>query len=242
MPNLYALFADLRRLSSYPARVFMKPFLPAILGLLLSSPLPAEDDAPPENPAAKQFREHLLAADKNKDSIVTRDELLTEIKKSPRDGMAAGDIADRMLADLDTDGDGQLSAAEIEAGAVMAGRHYLAKQNILRAQQIMEWLGEYRKAHDGALPAKLEDLAKQDGVKPEMLKCFLPDGHEKPWAYAPTDEKKDQPRAVIIYALKPLEEKYILGLMDGDVVGIGEEEVADLGEDKLGGMTILKDH
>jgi|GEM_PF-3839471 len=110
----------------------------------------AEDKAP-ENPVAAQFRKHLEDADKNKEGYVTREELVAEIGKDPkRDPQTVEKIVSAMMRDLDTDHDGKLSPAEIANGARKVGQNASTKQDVNRAQLVMDALIEYKKGHDGA--------------------------------------------------------------------------------------------
>jgi Ca2+-binding EF-hand superfamily protein len=85
---------------------------------------------------AGKFAKHLLKADANGDGVVTKDELLSDITKKMDSGMmspmgamqppSADDMAGKIIDDLDTNGDGVLSADEISKAGNLA-------QNILGA-------------------------------------------------------------------------------------------------------------
>src|SRR5438034_6681481 len=124
----------------------MKATVFILLLTLASAATIRADDKPTENPVAAQFRKHLEDADQNKDGFVTREELAAEISKDPsRDPETVEKIVATMMRDLDTDNDGKLSAAEIAAGARKAGQNAATKQDVRRAQLVMDALAEYKK-------------------------------------------------------------------------------------------------
>ena len=94
---------------------------------------------------------------------MTKEELATEIGKDPR---------------RDPETVGTLSAAEIAEGARKAGRNAVMKQNVKRAQQMMEALAEYKANHGGMPRAKLDELTKLDLAAEKPLFCTMADGRE----------------------------------------------------------------
>lgn len=198
-----------------------------ILSFFLLLPLTAAtmalaEDKATENPAAAQFRKHLEAADANKDGFVTRAELVAEIGKGGRDPEIVEKIVDNMLRDLDADKDGRLSPAEITAGALKVGQTFTTKQNVSRAKQVMAAWDEYRTQHKGVAPASLDELAKQNLVPANILRCIVADGQEKPWGYNTEYKAADGESAVIVYSPGAVdtEGQYLVGLADTRVLGL----------------------
>src|ERR1051326_7368124 len=102
-------------------------------------------DEPAENAAAKQFRQHLEKADQNKDGVVTKEELISQItRETGGDSATVDQIVSTLMKDLDVDHDGKLSGTEIEAGARKAGEHAAIETNINRARRVMDALNEYK--------------------------------------------------------------------------------------------------
>ena len=195
--------------------------------LLLTSALASDAPAgekPAENPVAMQFRQHLEAADQNKDGFVTRKELSVEISKDPqRDSKAVEQITAAMMRDLDTDRDEKLSKAEIAEGARRAGENAITKQDVLRAQQLVDGLNGYKEKHDGKQPGELQELAVLHLVPETALHCILADGQEKSWGYQlPTDVN-----AVTIFSPGPTnsDRQYIVALGNGTVLGVQDNEL-----------------
>jgi Ca2+-binding EF-hand superfamily protein len=81
---------------------------------------------------AGKHAKDILGADTDGDGIVTQDELLSDITNKMNNGMmslmgamqppSADDMANHIIDELDTDGDGQLSTDEISAGGDRAQR------------------------------------------------------------------------------------------------------------------------
>jgi hypothetical protein len=176
-------------------------------------------DRPAENPIATQFRKHLEDADQNKDGFVTAAELSAEISKDhKRDAHTVEDIASGMMRDLDTDHDGKLSATEIAEGARKLGQNSTIKQNIGRAQLVMEAIAGYKENH-GRKPTKLDELVELQLIPDTALRCIVADGHEKLWGYEPS--ANDQ-HAVMLFSPGPIdsEGQYVVGLANGRVLGL----------------------
>jgi hypothetical protein len=181
------------------------------------------DDKPSDNPVAVQFREHLAAADKNKDGIVTREELLAEVSKAKPDRETVEQVVSAMMSELDTDHDDKLSATEIAEGVRKTGEKAIRKEDVRRAQQIVDALAQYKQRHDGAQPETLEDLARLKFVPAGALRCILAGGEEKPWGF----ERAYDPRTVTIFSPGPInsERQYIVGLADGQVLGVQDSDL-----------------
>ena len=181
------------------------------------------DDKPIDNPVAAQFRKHLEDADKNKDGFVTPDELAAELStETARDPKVVEQIVSAMMRDLDSDHDGKLSGAEIAGGARKAGENAVTKQDVQRAQQLVDALSEYKEKHAGAQPAELQELAALHLVPEITLRCILVDGNEKPWGY----ERTSDANAVTIFSPGPTnsDRQYIVALGDGRVLGVHDSE------------------
>jgi hypothetical protein len=132
-----------------------------------------------------------------------------------------------MMRDLDTDHDGKLAAAEIAEGARMAGRNAATKQNVRRAQLVMDAIAEYKKKHGGTQPAKLGELPKLHLVPDTALHCILADGSEKRWGYAPGDNRTNAENAVILFSPGRVDSDgtYVVGLGDGRILGLHDTEL-----------------
>jgi EF hand len=184
-------------------------------------------EKPRENPAAVKFRQRLEKADRDKDGAVTREELAAEISKDPsRDPKTIEQIVSAMIRDLDADHDGKLSAAEAIEGARKAGENATKKENVRRAQAVMEGIAEYRRKH-GIGPANLDELARLHLVSDTALRCVLADGNEKPWGYAASNERATGPNDVILFSPGRVDAEgtYIVGLGDGRVLGLHDTEL-----------------
>jgi hypothetical protein len=204
----------------------LRPILPFLLSLFGASLVFAGDN-PAENPAAKQFRQHLEKADQNKDGIVTREELVAEIRRSTGgDAATVEQIVSTMMEDLDTDHDGKLSAAEIDAGARKAGEHAATEVNVNRAKRVMDALFEYMQKHNDSPPAALAELTKL-GIPAAALQCILADGEEKPWGYEPGDSHATGKNAVVLFSPGRVDSQgtYIVGLADGRVLGLPDTDL-----------------
>lgn len=178
-----------------------------------------------EPSAAEQFRKHITDADTNKDGFVTKEELTIEIAKdNQRDVEHVTDIAKAMMHDLDADHDGRISVKEAAVGAQKVAENALMKLDISKAKKIMAALADYAKKHDGASPVELKALVKDRLIHEDMLVCTMPDGHEKSWIYnKPGEESVNDTGAAIICSPGAINGQYIIGTIDGDVIGIQDD-------------------
>jgi len=200
----------------------------ALIILSLGAILALAGDKPAENAAAKQFRQHLEKADQNKDGVVTREELVSQItKETGGDAATVDQIVTTIMKDLDGDHDGKLSASEIDAGVRRAGEHAAVEANVNRAQRVMDVLGEYMAKHTDAPPAALEELTKQNLAPPTALQCILADGDERPWGYEPGNLHATDQNAVVLFSPGRVDSEgtYIVGLVDGRVLGLPDTEL-----------------
>jgi transcription termination factor NusB len=178
---------------------------------------------PTENPVSAEFRKHLSHADRNRDGFVTKEELTAEIASDPnRTAEQVDNIVAAMIQDLDSDHDGRLSKAEVAEGARRAGENAITKQDVSRAQQLVDGIAEYKQKHDGAQPANLQELARLHLVSAKALNCALLNGSEQPWGYRPATDSN----AVMIFSPGSVnsEHQYIVALGNGRVLGVQDTD------------------
>jgi hypothetical protein len=198
----------------------------------------AKESGLSKHPAAADFRKQLAEADADKDGLVARHELIAAIAStsSGLDPAKIEGITGRMLEKLDTDKDGQLSMKEVEAGAVETAIQVNIRTNVDRAQQIMQGIEQFKKSNEGRLPVTLNQLVEANLLRAEANLCLLADGSEKPWVFDPNVASSD-PKAAILYSpgRVDLKDQYMIGLPDGQVLGLPSKNV-DL--EKIGKLKV----
>lgn len=179
-----------------------------------------------EHPLALQFRQHLLAADTNKDGYVTKEELAKEIQKSGRTAALVEEIAGSMIKELDVDQDGRLALKEIDAGTRATAIKAIIRDDAKTAEALLKAIEAYKTKNKGSTPQSVDDLLTAKFITKDLSMCTLGDGSEKPWII--NSSASDSNSALVASpGSVDFEGQYIVGLVNGRVIGVHDKDLDD---------------